>query len=98
MTRETLPLMLLWGVLILVIALLPLAVRWFLRKTRVRGLDPDAVRLISQKSIGPQQRVVVVEVGPPHASVQLVLGVTTQSVQCLHRMVVDFNAKEPSHG
>jgi flagellar protein FliO/FliZ len=41
-------------------------------------------RLVSTLALGPQQKVVTVEVGPPHARVWLVLGVTPQSIQCLH--------------
>ena len=41
-------------------------------------------RLVSTLSLGPQQKVVTVEVGPPNARVWLVLGVTAQTIQCLH--------------
>jgi len=41
-------------------------------------------RLVSTLSLGPQQKVVTVEVGPPNDRVWLVLGVTAQSIQCLH--------------
>jgi flagellar protein FliO/FliZ len=41
-------------------------------------------RLVASLSLGPQQKVVTVEVGPPNARVWLVLGVTPQSIQCLH--------------
>jgi len=43
-----------------------------------------ASQVVSALSVGPQQRVVTVEVGPAHARVCLVLGVTPQQVQCLH--------------
>ena len=43
-------------------------------------------RLVSALALGPQQRVVTVEVGPPDNRVWLVLGVTQQSIQCLHTM------------
>jgi flagellar protein FliO/FliZ len=48
-------------------------------------------RLVSTLSLGPQQKVVTVEVGPHNARVWLVLGVTAQSIQCLHT-----TAAEPS--
>ncbi|WP_233506031.1 FliO/MopB family protein [Rhodoferax lacus] len=41
-------------------------------------------RVVSVLSLGAQQRVVTVEVGPHNARVWLVLGVTPQSIQCLH--------------
>ena len=37
-------------------------------------------------AVGPQQRVVTVEVGPPDARIWLVLGVTAQSICTLHTM------------
>lgn len=41
-------------------------------------------RLVSTLSLGPQQKVVTVEVGPQNARVWLVLGVTPQAIACLH--------------
>jgi flagellar protein FliO/FliZ len=35
-------------------------------------------------AVGPHQRVVTVEVGPQDARIWLVLGVTQQSIGCLH--------------
>jgi flagellar protein FliO/FliZ len=46
-------------------------------------------RLVSSLSLGPQQKVVTVEVGPAHARVWLVLGVTQQNIQCLHTAPAD---------
>ena len=46
-------------------------------------------RLVSALALGPQQKVVTVEVGPQNARVWLVLGVTQQSIQCLHTMAAD---------
>jgi flagellar protein FliO/FliZ len=43
-------------------------------------------RMVSALALGPQQKVVTVEVGPPNGRVWLVLGVTQQSIQCLHTM------------
>jgi flagellar protein FliO/FliZ len=45
--------------------------------------------LVSALALGPQQKVVTVEVGPQNARVWLVLGVTQQSIQCLHTMPAD---------
>ena len=47
-------------------------------------------RLVSALALGPQQKVVTVEVGPQNARVWLVLGVTQQSIQCLHTMPADL--------
>jgi len=56
------------------------------------GLLPGALaagsnaKLVSAVAVGPQQRVVTVEVGPEGARTQLVLGVTAQSITCLHTL------------
>jgi len=49
-------------------------------------------RMVSALALGPQQKVVTVEVGPQNARVWLVLGVTQQSIQCLHTMPADSSA------
>jgi flagellar protein FliO/FliZ len=49
-------------------------------------------RLVSTLSLGPQQKVVTVEVGPSNARVWLVLGVTAQSIQCLHTTTAEPGA------
>ena len=41
-------------------------------------------RLVSVVPLGQHQKVVTVEVGPSHARVWLVLGVTQQAIHCLH--------------
>ena len=68
-----------------VIALLP----WLIKRLQLRraqgGAAPGAhARVLSAVSVGPQQRVVTVEVGPEYARTCLVLGVTAQQVTCLH--------------
>lgn len=64
---------------------LPWLVKWIQRRTgRGTGARDDAIKLLSVLQLGPQQRVVTVEVGPIEARTQLVLGVTSQSVTCLH--------------
>lgn len=67
-------------------ALLPWLVRRVQQRQGVGG--PGGVgmasRVLSAVAVGPQQRVVTVEVGPEHARTWLVLGVTAQQVSCLH--------------
>jgi flagellar protein FliO/FliZ len=46
-----------------------------------QGLQP---RVLGAVGVGPQQRVVTVEVGEGAQGVRLVLGVTAQNIQCLH--------------
>lgn len=57
------------------------------RRTGLLGLGGGSPsRLLSAVAVGPQQRVVTVEVGPEQARVWLVLGVTGQSINCLHAL------------
>ena len=65
------------------------AVPWMLKQLQARlGLGtrsgPSQSQWVSAIAVGPQQRVVTVEVGPAHARVCLVLGVTAQTITCLH--------------
>jgi flagellar protein FliO/FliZ len=53
-------------------------------------------RLVSALSLGPQQKVVTVEVGPANARVWLVLGVTQQSIQCLHSLPAEGSGLAPA--
>jgi flagellar protein FliO/FliZ len=52
-------------------------------------------RLVATLSLGPQQKVVTVEVGPQNARVWLVLGVTAQSIHCLHTTAPESGAGAP---
>lgn len=74
-------------VFLIVLALIPWGLRW-LRLRSVGGAvaAAAATRVVSAAAVGPHQRVVTVEVGPPGARVWLVLGVTAQAVNCLHTM------------
>ena len=69
------------------LAMLPWAVRWIQRRAggAMPGMAPTA-RQVGALAVGPQQRVVTVEVGPPNARTWLVLGVTAQNITCLHSM------------
>lgn len=87
-----------WALVIVFIASLPFVVRRLIAHQKIKGIDPDQVKLIGQLAIGPQQRVVVLETGPMHERTHLVLGVTAQSIQCLHstpvRMAVEPEAAQ----
>ncbi len=64
---------------------LPLLLKWI--KQRVPGRFADAsgqARFVSALAVGPHQRVVTVEVGPDGKRVWLTLGVTGQTISCLH--------------
>lgn len=77
------------ALLVLLLALLPWGLRWLQQRTglgrREGWVSSD---LISSVAVGPQQRVVTVEVGPAHARTWLVLGVTAQQVSCLHTIAM----------
>lgn len=77
-------------VFLLLLALTPWALRWLRQRVVPGGMDPTAVaRIVFAAAVGPQQRVVTLEVGPPGRRVWLVLGVTAQAVTCLHAFPVD---------
>lgn len=66
---------------------------WLVRRVQQRQAAGTAgaaaaSRVLSAVAVGPQQRVVTVEVGPEHARTWLVLGVTAQQVSCLHVLPV----------
>jgi flagellar protein FliO/FliZ len=69
------------------LACLPWAIKRLQLRTPAGVLAAGtAPRLVSTLAVGPQQRVVTVEVGLAGSRVQLVLGVTGQSIQCLHTL------------
>ena len=49
-----------------------------------RGATPVPAQVLGSLAIGPQQRVVTVQVGEGDETVRLVLGVSAQQIQCLH--------------
>lgn len=66
-------------------AMLPWLVRRLQQRRAASGVTgSSASRVLSAVAVGPQQRVVTVEVGPDHARTFLVLGVTAQQINCLH--------------
>ena len=73
------------AVFLALLAMLPWLLKWV--KARAAGALPSGAsvsRLVSAIAVGPQQRVVTVEVGSRDNRIWLVLGVTAQSVSCLH--------------
>lgn len=71
---------------LVILALLPPAVRWFQQRTPGGTSNTAASRIVSTLAVGPQQRIVTVEVGPEGGRTWLVLGVTAQTISCLHSM------------
>ena len=90
MTSSLLPLV---GVLLL-LALLP----WVIQRLRQRSVagqlaSASAMKIVSAMAVGPHQKLLTVEVGPPEARTWLVLGVSAQAVTCLHRMDMSLSAE-----
>lgn len=78
------------GAFLAALVCLPLLLKWI--KQRVPGRFADASgqsRFVSALAVGPHQRVVTVEVGPEGKRVWLTLGVTGQTISCLHCVDVD---------
>jgi flagellar protein FliO/FliZ len=79
--------LLLVALFVALLACLPWAIKRLRLRTPAGALAAGAApRLVSSLAVGPQQRVVTVEVGPAGGRVQLVLGVTGQSIRCLHTL------------
>ncbi|MEO8542335.1 MAG: flagellar biosynthetic protein FliO [Betaproteobacteria bacterium] len=70
---------------VLLLAMVPMAIKWLQSRGVATGpTGAAASRVLSAVAVGPHQRVVTVEVGPVHDRVCLVLGVTAQTIACLH--------------
>jgi flagellar protein FliO/FliZ len=77
------------GLFVVLLALVPVGLKWFQRRSAGGTLGlAAATRIVSAIAVGPHQRVVTVEVGPLGARTWLTLGVTSQSITCLHTTVL----------
>jgi flagellar protein FliO/FliZ len=73
------------GIFLAVLACLPMVIKWLKQRSGEGAKDAGGQsRVVSAVAVGPHQRVVTVEVGPDHARMMLVLGVTAQAITCLH--------------
>ena len=68
-----------------VLAALPFLIkRWKSQQDiRLGGNSEPAARIVSVLAVGPQQRVVTIELGRAGARQRMVLGVTPQNITCL---------------
>ena len=73
---------------LVLLALVPFGIRWIQRRTPGGASAAGASKIVSAIAVGPHQRVVTVEVGPEGARTWLVLGVTAQTITCLHSAAV----------
>jgi flagellar protein FliO/FliZ len=78
------------GLFVVLVALVPFGLKWMQRRS-VGGPSgmASASRVISVLAVGPHHRVVTVEVGPAGARTWLTLGVTAQTITCLHSAGID---------
>jgi flagellar protein FliO/FliZ len=75
---------LLWFIAIL--AMIPVAL-WLLKRTPMgNGAAHGVMRTVAQLPLGPNQRLLTVEVGSGTDRRWLVLGVTSQNITTLHQM------------
>lgn len=77
------------GLFVLLLALVPVGLKWVQRRSVAGGAGVAlAAKVISAVAVGPHQRVVTVEVGPEGARTWLTLGVTAQTITCLHSAAI----------
>jgi len=75
---------------LVLLALLPLGIKWVQRRALGGAATVAAAsKIVSAIAVGPHQRVVTVEVGPEGARTWLILGVTAQSITCLHSVAAE---------
>lgn len=74
-----------WALLVLGIASLPWLVKALQRSGALPRPASGSIAVLSACAVGPQQRVLTVRVSHAPHEVVLVLGVTPQNIQCLHR-------------
>jgi flagellar protein FliO/FliZ len=73
------------GAFLAVLVCLPWLITWVKRRNGDGRYELDGQsKVVSSVAVGPSQRVVTVEVGPERARMVLVLGVTAQTITCLH--------------
>jgi flagellar protein FliO/FliZ len=79
------------GFFLVLLACVPIAIKWVKQRSGLGGdAENSQSKLISALAVGPHQRVVTVEVGPEGARHRLTLGVTPQSITCLHTAPVEL--------
>jgi len=79
------------GLFVVMLACLPMAINWAKKRYGFGSLGlPGHSKIVSAVAVGPNQRVVTVEVGPESAKVWLVLGVTHQAITRLHTMSAEI--------
>ena len=84
--------------LLLLLVLLAWGVQYVKKRTAPAGSGQGTeLRLVSHLALGPQQRVVVVEINSANGPVQLTLGVTPQHVRTLHTQTLAAKPTTPTY-
>lgn len=87
------------GIFLALIVCLPFVVKWVKNRTHGEGgALAGQSKVVSAVAVGPHQRVVTVEVGPPGERVWLTLGVTAHSITCLHTGAAQWAKAHDSSG
>jgi flagellar protein FliO/FliZ len=77
------------GLFLALLVSLPVLLKWLKQRANNGLRDVSGhVRFISAVAVGPHQRVVTVEVGPEGARTWLTLGVTANTITCLHTTAI----------
>ena len=83
---------------VVVLALLPWGIKWVQRRAAaggVAGTGHAGSRIVAAVAVGPQQRVMTIEVGPESARTWIVVGVTPQAITALHTLPAPVSAPVP---
>jgi flagellar protein FliO/FliZ len=82
------------GIFLVLLACVPFLVKWLKART---GNGQQSIgsqsKIVSALAVGPHQRIVTVEVGSEESRVRLTLGVTSQTITCLHTASVEDSGK-----
>lgn len=77
------------GISLVLIIVAIVAVGWlYSRAQRMHSHDGDVIRVLATRSLGPKERVLLVEV----AGKQLILGMTAAQIQTLHVLEQPFES------
>ncbi len=78
------------GAFLALLACLPWAIRWVRARSGTGSREmAGQARIVSAVAVGPHQKVVTMEVGPEGGRIWLTLGVTAQTISCLHSASVE---------
>jgi len=85
-----------FGLLLIMVVMAVVLKRMRHHLPRVTGQQGPPLRVLSSVSLGPQQRMVTVQVGEGTDSICLVLGVAPGAVQTLHTLPLPPQPASPS--